>query len=213
MASGEPSGLLREGLLDGVAIVLAGAAGLQGGPVGFAGEVESVCSGLGARVVLLAPASEDGAQEREAAVDEALAAAVAELGGAAVAILDGAGMFERAAPGEALAETLESCWNVIRALGNRAFIPDSAGGRIVLLAPPSGPGAGHAAAAAAGLENLARTLSIEWARYGITSVAVAPGADTPAGEVAALCAWLASPAGAYFSGTLLDLTGPRAVSV
>ena len=56
----------------------------------------------------------------------------------------------------------------------------------------------------------ARTLSIEWARYGITVVAVAPGAETTREEVAALCAWLASPAGAYFSGCLLDLAGPRA---
>ncbi len=62
----------------------------------------------------------------------------------------------------------------------------------------------------AGLENLARTLSIEWSRYHVTTVAVAPGAGTPAGEVAALTAYLASPAGAYFSGCLLDLRGPPA---
>ena len=71
------------------------------------------------------------------------------------------------------------------------------------------PDAGeHAPAACAGLENLARTLSIEWARHGITTVTIAPGAETPAGEVAALTAYLASPAGAYFSGCLLDLRGP-----
>ena len=39
-------------------------------------------------------------------------------------------------------------------------------------------------------------------------VAIAPGEGTPAGEVAALCAYLASPAGAYFSGCLLDLRAP-----
>ncbi len=79
-------------------------------------------------------------------------------------------------------------------------------GRIVYLAPS--PDAGeHAGAARAGLENLARTLSIEWARHGITTVTIAPGTATAAGEVAALVAYLASPAGAYFSGCLLDLRG------
>src|SRR5207245_2178300 len=83
-----------------------------------------------------------------------------------------------------------------------------AGGRIVLLAPR--PGAGpHAEAATAGIENLARTLSIEWARHSITAVAVAPGARTPAGELAAVTAYLLSPAGAYFSGCLLDLRQSR----
>jgi hypothetical protein len=39
-------------------------------------------------------------------------------------------------------------------------------------------------------------------------VAIAPGDDTDAGELAAIAAYLASPAGAYFSGCLLDLTAP-----
>jgi NAD(P)-dependent dehydrogenase (short-subunit alcohol dehydrogenase family) len=99
---------------------------------------------------------------------------------------------------------------VTRAVVNRAFLlaersPPS--GRIVYLAPASDAGE-HAGAARAGLENLARTLSIEWARHGITLVTIAPGEATAAGEVAALCAYLASPAGAYFSGCLLDLRGP-----
>jgi NAD(P)-dependent dehydrogenase (short-subunit alcohol dehydrogenase family) len=71
--------------------------------------------------------------------------------------------------------------------------------------PAAGP---QADAARAGLENLGRTLSTEWARYGITLVTIAPGETTATGEVAALCAYLASPAGAYFSGCLLDLRGP-----
>ncbi len=74
----------------------------------------------------------------------------------------------------------------------------------MFVCPPSAAGE-HAGAARAGLENLARTLSIEWARYSITAVAVAPGAATAADEVGALVAYLASPAGAYFSGCLLDM--------
>ncbi len=87
-----------------------------------------------------------------------------------------------------------------------SYSPPKAG-RIVYLAPAPDAGA-PAPAACAGLENLARTLSIEWARHGITTVTVAPGVRTTAGEVAALTAYLASPAGAYFSGCLLDLRGP-----
>jgi NAD(P)-dependent dehydrogenase (short-subunit alcohol dehydrogenase family) len=95
---------------------------------------------------------------------------------------------------------------VTRAVANAAFLPDDRGGRVLFVAPP--PDAGrHAEAARAGLENLARTLSIEWARHGIVLAAIAPRATSAAGEVATLCAYLASPAGAYFSGCLLDLRG------
>jgi NAD(P)-dependent dehydrogenase (short-subunit alcohol dehydrogenase family) len=86
-------------------------------------------------------------------------------------------------------------------------MPQAGGGRLVYLAPPSSVAAEHADAARAGLENLARTLSIEWARHGVTAVAIAPG-EASAAEIAALSAYLASPAGAYFSGCLLDLRGP-----
>ena len=74
---------------------------------------------------------------------------------------------------------------------------------IVLIAPP--PGDAHAEAARAGLENMARTLSIEWARRGIRPVAIAPGRTTSPAEIAELVAFLASPAGAYYSGCRFDL--------
>jgi NAD(P)-dependent dehydrogenase (short-subunit alcohol dehydrogenase family) len=104
---------------------------------------------------------------------------------------------------------LEAAWNVTRAVANAALIPSQQGGRIVYLAPAQGDGL-HAQACCAGLENLARTLSIEWARHAITPVAIAPGDRTEAEEVATIVAYLASPAGAYFSGCVLDLTGPVA---
>ena len=77
-------------------------------------------------------------------------------------------------------------------------------GKVVLIAPA--PGAGPLAVAAAdALENLARTLSVEWARHGITTCAIAPGPRTEPAEVAELVAYLLSPAGDYFTGTRLAL--------
>jgi NAD(P)-dependent dehydrogenase (short-subunit alcohol dehydrogenase family) len=77
------------------------------------------------------------------------------------------------------------------------------GGQIVVLAPP--PGDAAAEASRAGLENLSRTLSIEWARHAIRPVTVLPGAATSPAEVAELVAFLASPAGAYYSGCAFTL--------
>ena len=78
------------------------------------------------------------------------------------------------------------------------------GGQAILVAPA--PGAGrHSGAARSGLENLVRTLSTEWARHQITTVAVLPGDATTEAALADLVAWLCSPAGAYLSGTALTL--------
>jgi NAD(P)-dependent dehydrogenase (short-subunit alcohol dehydrogenase family) len=91
---------------------------------------------------------------------------------------------------------LDEAWDAIRAVLRDGLL-------IVLVAPP--PGDAHAEAARAGLENMARTLSIEWARRGIRPVAIAAGATTSPAEIAELVAYVASPAGAYFSGCRFDL--------
>lgn len=172
---------------------------------------------LGARVSEC-PLDCDGSLDLdEARIEQAVDRVLAHAGSVELLVLDGASLFARAEGEEpgggraALQACLDAGWNVTRAVANRAFLPGGRGGRIVYLAPS--PDAGeHADAARAGLENLARTLSIEWARHGITPVAIAAGAGpATASEVAALTAYLASPAGAYFSGCLLDLRGPTAV--
>ena len=108
-------------------------------------------------------------------------------------------VWDGSAAGAALA-ALDGAWLVVRPVANAM----AGGGLVVLVAPA--PGEAPAEAARAGLETMARTLSVEWARRAIRPVAILPGAATPAGEVAELVAYLASPAGAYFSGCRFDLS-------
>lgn len=97
------------------------------------------------------------------------------------------------------------------------------------------PGMAHSAAARAGIENLTKTLAVEWAHSGVRINAVAPGLinssglenypeamrpiieqniqDTPAkrmgteSEVAATITFLLSPAAAFISGESIKIDG------
>jgi NAD(P)-dependent dehydrogenase (short-subunit alcohol dehydrogenase family) len=230
MSTIDASALLRPGLLHGVSIVLAGAPAPAPAPAGAPGAdagdslgaaVGAACARLGASVSECELGFDGSLALEHTAVEQsvqhALDGLLADAHSVELLVVDGGSLFTHARarthacsaagePGQALGACLDVSWNVTRAVANRAFLPNRGGGRIVYLAPSS-DGGEHADAARAGLENLARTLSIEWARHGITAVAIAPGVAS-AGEVAALTAYLASPAGAYFSGCLLDLRGP-----
>jgi hypothetical protein len=101
-------------------------------------------------------------------------------------------------------DVLDGAWLALRPVAKAAWIDaGQPGGKLLLLAPP--PGDAGAEGARAGLENLARTLSIEWARYGIRAVAILPGAATGPDEVAELAGFLASRAGDYYSGCAFRL--------
>jgi NAD(P)-dependent dehydrogenase (short-subunit alcohol dehydrogenase family) len=193
----ETTELLRPGLLEGISLLVARAANSE---ASFGDAVGDACTELAAHVHTCVPDVAD-----EASVDQTVSAVVVETGSLNLLVVDGAGLFAQAG----LRACLDAAWNVTRAVVNHAFLsadPSPDPRRIVYLAPP--PGAGESAGAArAGLENLSRTLSTEWARHRITVVTIAPGDTTTADEVAALCAYLASPAGDYFSGCLLDLRG------
>ena len=133
---------------------------------------------------------------------------------------------------------VEGTWLMTHTVATKAMIPASRGGKIlnVTLSPHHGlPGMAHSSAARAAVENLTRVLSIEWARFGIKLTALAAGTfdtDTlrtkyprpvvegvagtvPLGrlgteeEFAWLVAYLASPAGDYFSGAILTIDGAR----
>lgn len=197
--------VLRPDLLDGVGVLLAGAgAGATVPHASAAPGVADACSAVGADVFEMGLLAAAASALEETELDAALERVHGDGGRPGVLVVDAWGLYAAAAGRLGLGACMEASWNAARAVANRFFIPSGAGGRIVFVCPPSGAGE-HAGAARAGLENLARTLSIEWARYSITAVAVAPGAATAADEVGALVAYLASPAGAYFSGCLLDM--------
>jgi NAD(P)-dependent dehydrogenase (short-subunit alcohol dehydrogenase family) len=180
--------VLRDGLLSRRSVLLAG---LRAGE-----SVGTVLERLGATVTSFDPELDEAG--------EGGAGWVRAHGTVDALVFDG--RRTAGAPGDIAApgDTLDAAWIVTAAVANGAFIP-AAAGRIVLIAPPS-------PVAAAGLENLARTLSIEWARYGITVTAITPAADTPAETVATLVAFLLSKAGGYYSGARFDLAAIHAQS-
>jgi citronellol/citronellal dehydrogenase len=132
---------------------------------------------------------------------------------------------------------VQGTWQMTHAAAAKAFIPQG-GGKVIsiTLAPHNGmPGMVHSGAARAGVENMTRTLSVEWARFGIRLTAVAAGQfDTevlrtkyprevtdnvtrtiPLGrlgrpeEIAWMVAYLASPAGDFVSGAVITIDGAR----
>lgn len=105
---------------------------------------------------------------------------------------------------DGLRTALDGAWRDLRAVAERHWLVDGAAGKLVLVAPRADAGE-HAVAAAEALENLARTLAVEWARFGVRAVAIAPGPRTTEDELTALVAFLASAGGEYFSGCRFDL--------
>ena len=135
---------------------------------------------------------------------------------------------------------LDAPWYITTQVANRFFIPAGYGKIVsITMTPHRGmPLMAHSSAARAGVESLTRNWGAEWGRFGIRAVALAPGivhtqawqrygldADKlgtalPAGrlqtadEVAAMVAFLFSPAGDYITGTTVtcdggfDITGP-----
>jgi len=219
----DASKLLRPGLLDGVRVLVAApvslapneAAGAGAERAAHADVVASACAQLGALVSRWSAPDPEQAHVDLLVVDAGASFARESADGDA-----GDEQALAAASREALRLCLDGAWEASRAVANAAFIDAGRPGRIVYLAPApaarsssagdAAPSVEYADAARAGLENLSRTLSIEWARYGVTLVTIAPGERTSEAEVAALVAYLASPAGAYFSGCLLDLRGRAA---
>jgi citronellol/citronellal dehydrogenase len=129
---------------------------------------------------------------------------------------------------------LDGNWDLTSRVARESMIP-SRGGLIVFVgfSPRRGiPHFAHASAARAALENLASGLALEWSRYGIRSVCLSCGPiDTEglasygpesleesrrtvplgrlgtAAEVGETVAFLASPGGAFITGTTILIDG------
>ena len=157
--------VLRDGLLEGVAIAVAGDAAAV-----------RTCAALGAQVTAL---------DADLADEDAVAAAVAAGPSPEVLVC---------ATGD-----LDAAFIATRAVANR-WIAAERSGKVVLIAPADD------APVRAALENLARTLSVEWARFGIRTTAILPDSGSQ-GAVEELVAFLASPAGDYYSGCAFALGG------
>ena len=199
MQHGTRQPLWRPGLLDGQVVAVAGRAS------GAGRAAAAACGRAGANVEQLGDEGHRLDLLDEPAVQSALAAIAAPEDGVGTVVIDAASVFaaERS-PDQALRAATTAAWVVARAAATRAMIDAPQGGKLLFLAPS--PDAGrHAGAARAALENLARTLSVEWSRHGIRTTTIAPGARTQVDHLASLAVYLASPAGDYFSGCVFSL--------
>jgi NAD(P)-dependent dehydrogenase (short-subunit alcohol dehydrogenase family) len=253
----EPSRIFAPGLLEGQVCLVSGAgSGIGRETAGELARLGAVVIGCGRRIEPLEEtvgAIEQAGGRAEAfavdireeeAVGEMVDAIVERHGRIDVLVNNAGGQF--LAPAETISAkgfrtvtelNVQGTWNMTHAVATKAFIPQESGKVIsITLSPHNGmPGMVHSGAARAAVENMMRTLSVEWSRYGIRLVAVAPGQiDTevfrtkyppivvetvprtiPLGrlgkpeEVAWLIAYLASPAGDFFSGTVLTVDGAR----
>jgi citronellol/citronellal dehydrogenase len=251
------SRIFAPGLLDGRVCLVSGA----GSGLGHATALE--LASLGAIVVgcgrRLEPLEETAAMiaegggsgeavaadiRDEQAVDELVDGILERHGRLDVLVNNAGGQF--LSPAEAISPkgfrtvvelNVQGTWQMTHAAATRAFIPQRSGKVVsITVSPHHGmPGMVHTGAARAAVENMMRTLAIEWARFNIKLCAVAAGQfDTevlrtkypkqvsenvartvPLGrlgtpeEMAWLIAYLASPAGDFFSGAVLTLDGGR----
>jgi citronellol/citronellal dehydrogenase len=257
MAESSRSQVFRDGLLDGRVCVVSGAGS------GLGRETALELARLGATVVGCGRRSEPlaetaalaaelpGAFEHEALdireeqpVDAFFDRLLERHGRLDVLVNNAGGQF--LSPAEAISPkgfrtvielNVTGTWLMSHAAATKAFIP-AGGGKIlsVTLSPHNGmPGMVHSGAARAAVENMMRTLAIEWARFGVTTCAIAAGQfatetmltkyprevveniahSIPLGrtgrpeEVAWLLAYLASPAGDFYSGTTITIDGAR----
>jgi len=178
--------LLRTELLEGHGVAVAGPA---------AEGIASALGELGARVEAL--------ERLDKSEDDQVGSWARARSPLRALVYDARAPFQGGGP-QALTRTMHEAWLAVREVAVGALIEGAEPGKVVLIgpAPDSGP---HAEAAGAALENLARTLSVEWARYGVTTVMVAPRPGVDGGRLAELVAFLCSPAADYVSGARFEV--------
>jgi citronellol/citronellal dehydrogenase len=129
-------------------------------------------------------------------------------------------------------------WTMIHAVANKAMIPQKSGRIVNVIAQVvrGFPGMIHTGAARAGVDNLTKTLAVEWAMHGIRVNAVAPGVIKTSGtlqygdgllegsrvaiplkrlggeeEVSHLIVYLASKQADYVTGQTMIIDGGQAL--
>ena len=257
MAQDAASQIFRPGLLDDSVCVVSGAgtglgraiatelATLGATVIGCGRRSEPLADAVGAIRRAGGVAEAEQMDIRDADAVEALFDRVLERHGRLDLLVNNAGG-QFMSPAEAISAkgfrtvtelNVQGTWQMTHAAATKAFIPQRSGKVIsVTLSPHNGmPGMVHSGAARAAVENMMRTLSIEWARFGIRLCAVAAGQfDTevlrtkyppqvaenvhrtiPLGrlgtpeEMAWMVAYLASPAGDFLSGCVITIDGAR----
>ena len=259
----DASAIFRDGLLDGQVVLLSGGgsgigrgAALElarlGADVTICGRRLEPLAETAALLSADAGGSIDAQQcdvREEDQVAELVTSIIERRGPIDTVVNNAGGQF--LAPAEAISPkgfrtviklNVESAWLMSHAVATTCMIGQdgaaSRGGKIinVTLSPHNGmPGMVHSGAARAAVENMTRTLSIEWARFGIRINAIAAGqiaTDTfmtkypesvrdnaaeqiPLGrlgtveEMAWQIAYLASPAGDFTTGAVFTLDGAR----
>jgi citronellol/citronellal dehydrogenase len=257
MAESSRSQVFRDGLLDGRVVVVSGAGSglgretalemvrLGATVVGCGRRVEPLAETAALAAELPGSFEHEGLDIREEERVDAFFDGLLERHGRLDVLVNNAGG-QFLSPAEAISPkgfrtvvelNVTGTWLMSHAAATKAFIP-AGGGKIlsVTLSPHNGmPGMVHSGAARAAVENMMRTLAIEWARFGITTCAIAAGQfatetlltkyprevvenvahSIPLGrigrpeEVAWLLAYLASPAGDFYSGTTITIDGAR----
>ncbi|MDP9189134.1 MAG: SDR family oxidoreductase [Actinomycetota bacterium] len=257
MADAASSRIFVPGLLEGQVCVISGAGtGLGRAAAGELAGLGATVIGCGRRPEPLAEMVEEvaaagGKAESESldirddeAVGSLMDGVVERHGRLDLLVNNAGGQF--LSPAEAISPkgfrtvmelNVQGTWQMTHAAATRAFIPQKRGKVLsVTLSPHHGmPGMVHSGAARAAVENMMRTLSVEWSRFQIKLVALAAGqfdtetlrtkypkvvvdnvaSTVPLGrlgaeqEMAWLIAYLASPAGDFFSGTTITIDGAR----